>query len=140
MVDRYTPKQAIGYGRPPEHTRFKKGQSGSPSGRPPKNVTLADVIAEELQSKVFITENGKRLKMEKSRVMFKQALNKAIAGDFRQLSYAMKIFDKLNQIISLVAKNTRAKKSTKDFNKLSLDEKIKKMKELIADTKPLEDY
>jgi len=25
---------AVGYGRPPEHTRFKKGQSGNPSGKP----------------------------------------------------------------------------------------------------------
>ncbi len=24
----------VGYGKPPRHTRFKKGQSGNPSGRP----------------------------------------------------------------------------------------------------------
>src|SRR5205809_2551132 len=24
----------VGYGRPPEHTRFQKGQSGNPSGKP----------------------------------------------------------------------------------------------------------
>ena len=26
----------IGYGKPPEDTRFKKGQSGNPRGRPKK--------------------------------------------------------------------------------------------------------
>src|SRR6185312_4761958 len=26
-------KKAVGYGRPPEHTRFKKGTSGNPAGR-----------------------------------------------------------------------------------------------------------
>jgi len=25
---------AVGYGRPPDHTRFRKGQSGNPSGKP----------------------------------------------------------------------------------------------------------
>lgn len=29
--------QAVGYGRPPASTRFQKGQSGNPRGRPPKN-------------------------------------------------------------------------------------------------------
>ena len=24
----------VGYGKPPKHTRFKKGQSGNPKGRP----------------------------------------------------------------------------------------------------------
>jgi len=28
------PPYSIGYGRPPEHTRFRKGQSGNPSGKP----------------------------------------------------------------------------------------------------------
>ena len=26
---------AVGWGKPPRHTRFKKGQSGNPKGRPP---------------------------------------------------------------------------------------------------------
>ena len=28
------PSYQVGYGRPPEHTRFQKGQSGNPSGKP----------------------------------------------------------------------------------------------------------
>jgi hypothetical protein len=29
-----TPEYAVGRGKPPMHTRFKKGQSGNPSGKP----------------------------------------------------------------------------------------------------------
>ena len=29
----------VGYGKPPQHSQFKKGQSGNPLGRPRKNKT-----------------------------------------------------------------------------------------------------
>lgn len=43
-------KQGIGYKRPPTATRFKKGQSGNPSGRPATFEALRDVVVEYLNS------------------------------------------------------------------------------------------
>jgi hypothetical protein len=41
----------VGKGKPPAHTRFKKGQSGNPKGRHPKlpalDILLAEVLGEE---------------------------------------------------------------------------------------------
>ena len=48
---------AANYRKPPEHTRFKKGQSGNPRGRPAKN--LPALLAAALNEKVTVTENGK---------------------------------------------------------------------------------
>lgn len=37
------------YGKPPEHSRFRKGQSGNPSGRPKKAPTFVDDLLDEVQ-------------------------------------------------------------------------------------------
>ena len=49
---------AANYRKPPLHTRFKKGQSGNPRGRPAQN--LPALLAAALNEKVTVTENGKR--------------------------------------------------------------------------------
>ena len=40
---------SVGYGRPPEATRFKPGQSGNPKGRPKGSKNLRTLFAEELR-------------------------------------------------------------------------------------------
>lgn len=53
-----------GYGNPPEHTRFKKGQSGNPAGRASKAVAVATLSATnamllaESERLITILENG----------------------------------------------------------------------------------
>jgi hypothetical protein len=47
---------AVGYGRPPPHSRFKKGQSGNPWGRPPGAKNLKTVLNEALNERVIVVE------------------------------------------------------------------------------------
>jgi hypothetical protein len=75
----------VGYGKPPPHTRFTKGQSGNPNGRPKGAKSLATEIQEELDSRVPITGNGKFLKITKRKAVAKQLVNKSAAGDFRAM-------------------------------------------------------
>src|SRR5215469_15592455 len=49
----------VGYGKPPRHTRFKKGQSGNPRGRPCGSKNLKTLLSEALSEPVIITENGR---------------------------------------------------------------------------------
>ena len=74
---------AIGYRRPPERARFKKGKSGNPKGRPPGAKALSTVLAKALNEAVDVTENGRRKRISKMQAMTKQLVNKAASGDPR---------------------------------------------------------
>ena len=73
----------IGKGKPPQHTRFKKGQSGNPMGRRKESKNLATLLGKALNERVNVTENGKRRTMSKREAMLKQLANKAASGDLR---------------------------------------------------------
>jgi hypothetical protein len=75
----------VGYGNPPKHTRFQKGQSGNPEGRPKGTLNLATVLERTLREKVVINENGKRKTITKLEAAVKQLTNKAASGELRAL-------------------------------------------------------
>jgi hypothetical protein len=72
---------AASYRKPPVHTRFKKGQSGNPRGRPAKN--LPALLATALNEKVTITENGKRRQVTKREAVIAQLVNKSASAELR---------------------------------------------------------
>ena len=76
-----------GYKRPPERTRFKKGQSGNPKGRPKGSRSFRTALMEELSSTIPVTENGKRRKLPKRSVIAKQMVHAALAGDAKILPH-----------------------------------------------------
>jgi hypothetical protein len=79
----------VGYGKPPNHTRFRKGVSGNPKGRPKGTRNLATVLERTLQERVVINENGIRKTVTKLEAAIKQLVNKAAGGDLfamRQLT------------------------------------------------------
>jgi hypothetical protein len=79
------PAYEIGFGKPPKHSRFRKGLSGNPKGRPKGRRNLATVLERTLQEKVVINENGVRRTVTKLEAAVKQLVNKAAAGDLAAL-------------------------------------------------------
>jgi hypothetical protein len=75
----------VGYGSPPEHTRFKAGKSGNPRGRPKGTLNMATVLERTLREKVVINENGRRKTITKLEAAIKQLTNKAASGELKAL-------------------------------------------------------
>jgi hypothetical protein len=71
----------VGYRKPPKHTQFRKGTSGNPKGRGKGVRNFATEIEDELNSRVPVTENGKRKRITKRKAIAKQLVNKAATGD-----------------------------------------------------------
>lgn len=71
----------VGYGKPPQHTRFAPGQSGNRKGRPKKQMELRTAFLNELNDPVVVTESNRRKTITKQEVMIKQLVNKAASGD-----------------------------------------------------------
>ena len=72
---------AANYRQPPLHTRFKKGQSGNPRGRPKKNLPALLVAA--LNEPVFVTIDGERRKITKREAVITQLVNKSASAELR---------------------------------------------------------
>lgn len=76
-------KTAVGYCRPPEHSRFKPGQSGNPSGKPKGTRDMATIAQEALDEIVTVDIAGKSRKLTKRELVIRALVNKAAKGDLR---------------------------------------------------------
>ncbi len=77
----------VGYRSPPEATRFQKGVSGNPRGRPKGSLNVATVLMKTLREKVVINENGRRRTVTKLEAALKQLVDQAAAGDLPALRH-----------------------------------------------------
>jgi len=75
----------VGYGKPPLHTRFKKGQSGNPRGRPRGSKNMATLVGEALDEKVTVTDNGRRRKVSKREIIVTQLVNRSAQADLKAM-------------------------------------------------------
>jgi Family of unknown function (DUF5681) len=81
----------VGYGKPPRDTRFPKGQSGNPRGRPPGAKNLKTLLSEALNEPVIVTENGGRRKVTKRQAIVAQLVNRSATADFRAIKILLDI-------------------------------------------------
>ena len=94
-------KKKVGYCKPPEHSQFKKGQSGNPNGRPKGPSKSADDIydvaylfLQECEKSIHVTENGERVKIQMIQAVFKQALSKAAQGNMNAIRFVSMMFNR----------------------------------------------
>ena len=74
-----------GYGKPPRHSRFKKGQSGNPKGRPKGGRNFSTDVKATLEEPIRVTHHGKSKTVSTQRAALLRLREKALGGDARAL-------------------------------------------------------
>jgi hypothetical protein len=75
----------VGYGRPPAHSRFQKGQSGNKRGRPRGSRNAATLFRQILNQSVPLREGDRVRMMSKLEAMFHRVIMDALKGDPKAL-------------------------------------------------------
>ena len=84
----------VGYGRPPLESRFQKGRSGNPSGRPKKRPsTYAEDVLDVLALPVTARSGDKQVQLKTLEAMFLRLCQKGLNGEKRALLAAFDMID-----------------------------------------------
>ena len=78
MSDNY---EEVGYGNPPKHTQWKKGQSGNPSGKKKKEESLFQIMKRLAGQEVVVHKSGVQMSMTQGEAMLTSVFAKAMKGD-----------------------------------------------------------
>jgi hypothetical protein len=86
----------VGRGRPPRHSRWRKGQSGNPRGRPKGARNFKSDLEEVLSSPVTINEGGRQKKVSVQLATLLRLGEKALKGDIRAMGKLMDLAKELS--------------------------------------------
>ncbi|MFB9980920.1 DUF5681 domain-containing protein [Mesorhizobium kowhaii] len=87
----------VGYGKPPVNSRFEKGRSGNPNGRPKGKKNVNTMLRDALYAPIQIQQNGKTTTVTALEAIVLKLRNNAIGGDYRSavqaIALAMRSFE-----------------------------------------------
>jgi Family of unknown function (DUF5681) len=90
---KHEPGYLVGYGRPPRHSRFKKGQSGNPSGhrRYTETFRARQLAGQELNRKLTVREDGKTVRMSALQAIMRKSILLAAQGNVAAIKEVFKL-------------------------------------------------
>lgn len=83
--------QKVGYGQPPVATRFQKGRSGNPKGRPKGSRNLQNCLEDVLGQRVSVIIDGRTRKLTKVEITVRRLVDAALRGDLKAISAIIKL-------------------------------------------------
>jgi hypothetical protein len=88
----------VGFGKPPQNTRFAAGNQAGTRGRPKGSENLNTIVREEFDAKIEVTEGGKPRLLSKRRIGVRQVANKVASGDVKAFSIYLELLRKTGQL------------------------------------------
>jgi Family of unknown function (DUF5681) len=89
----------VGYGRPPQATRFAPGKSGNPRGRPKGSRSVGAILSGIMSQKVTVSEGGRTRRVSRLEVMLLRLASDAARGDARVTKLLLELNDRYGQPI-----------------------------------------
>ena len=83
----------VGYARPPQDSRFRKGKSGNPKGRPKGAKGVRTIVNAALDETIRVAENGRLRDMRKRQAILLAMIAKAIKGDVRAATLVVRLME-----------------------------------------------
>ena len=115
-------EENIGYGNPPKATRFAKGKSGNPKGRPKGSRNTYKLLEDLLEEKIVLLQNGKEVRLSKKAAILLQAVNSAVKGDLKAIQ---QLFPHLLAVDAKIAEREQKVSSLKEDDMKILKQFIK---------------
>jgi hypothetical protein len=84
-MDKDEGEYKVGRGRPPLHTRFKKGQSGNPRGPRPRPKNLPALLVAALNEPVVASADGDSRQITKREAVIAQLVDMSTGADLRAM-------------------------------------------------------
>lgn len=101
--------EKVGFGCPPKQTRWKKGQSGNPKGRPkPKSELLTDaarILAQPVEARA---PDGKTVKLDGIEAAYLSLCKKGLKGHKTSLLEAIRIMLEVGPAVQAAEKEQHA--------------------------------
>src|SRR5258706_16459158 len=115
----------VGYGKPPVHSRFRKGQSGNPPGkrRHSEAERAESLIRQELYRSLTLREGDKLTKMPALQAMARSLMTCAVKGNVAAQRTVVKLLqDREAEARARRTAGTANKKLNKDGNDITDEE------------------
>ena len=98
---------SVGYGRPPVHSRFPKGKSGNPGGRPRGRTParLSKLVMDELFHPVTVREGDKVFPLPAITAVVRQTVRQALKGSSPAQRKVIEVAQKIAQETAIATDN-----------------------------------
>ena len=89
---------AVGYKRPPLHTRFQPGQSGNPSGRRRGSENLKTLLEKILCEEIALQEGNVTKTISKAEAVLRKLVISALKGETRSQQTLFRLAEQIGQL------------------------------------------